>query len=201
MNDDIAYLEEKHCPYWVYFRRYLEKEENRRFDLREWCDMGYINESETLFLYGVDEMFNSLMKYCESFQLKEDEDIIVANLQSYPLVLRFEIAYSILRYREYKCWEFNKILDYSDLLEHKMRELDMVNEYGSYLEELEKMNNHIDLLNKYNESYSINADQDSILTNLKTYAVKPLELMEAIVGYRDYMSYGNDKIEASIVHI
>jgi len=195
-------------------------------------DYEWTMEEGKAYLKGEDEMIQYLNNYCESFHLNDDEDIIVADLQSYPLVSRMEITYSILRYREYKRWDAKKILEYYCVLMDKVLELSMVNKYRSFLEKGIKasirasadikalfrargssrlvfrkamedtINPAIDLLNKYNESYSINADQDSILANLKTYDVKTRQtMMYAIFKYRSCMGYENDKIAASIVHI
>jgi len=76
--------------------------------------------------------------------------------------------------------------------------------YKAYLEEqglaATTINPTIDLLNKYSESFGLNANQDTTLDNLLTYANgSPRQTMtSAISKYRSFMKYENDKIKASV---
>jgi hypothetical protein len=76
--------------------------------------------------------------------------------------------------------------------------------YKDYLESQGLANttikNHIRNLTKYNESFNLNANQDTTLDNLLTYAAgsQRQTMASTISKYRSFMKYDNDKIKASV---
>jgi len=76
--------------------------------------------------------------------------------------------------------------------------------YRSYLEgqglAQTTIKNHIRNLTKYSESFGLNANQDTTLENLLTYAEgsQRQTMTSTISKYRSFMDYENDKIKASV---
>jgi len=76
--------------------------------------------------------------------------------------------------------------------------------YRSYLEgqglAQTTIKNHIRNLAKYSETFGLNANQDTTLDNLLTYAEgSPRQTMTSTISkYRSFMNYENDKIKASV---
>jgi len=76
--------------------------------------------------------------------------------------------------------------------------------YRSYLEEQKlastTIKNHIRNLNKYSESFGLDANQDATLANLQTYTEgsQRQTMTSTISKYRSFMGYENDKIKASV---
>ena len=76
--------------------------------------------------------------------------------------------------------------------------------YRSYLEgqglAQTTIKNHIRNLTKYGESFGLNANQDTTLANLLTYAEgsQRQTMTSTISKYRSFMNYENDKIKASV---